>query len=326
MKKGFINLVAVIVSMKRKRLVCASLYLMSCLPITLAQEKLSFSPELGSKWEFQTDVVQNIKQTANGREMTREEKVVTTYLMSIKNKNAKETEVQLTYQDISYVMTSPMAVWGYDSKKTFENPTNRDGSNVGIANLDKMHERIFGSVIGKTITVAIAPDGSVNSVSGIEAIAESITQAIANDGEMGASLSSTMIKQFFTENAMKELIEQSWKIYPVADVKVGDSWNMENKWGEVSNMMTSTKSQYALRHHGGGIALVGVEAAVEVDMTGGRLTGNQSGNLQISLKKGMPDWSLWTRNVKGDVVSMGMNMVMEVTHRTRMATNVVKDR
>jgi hypothetical protein len=324
MKKGFISLVAVIASVKRKRLVCASLYLMSCLTITLAQEKLSFSPELGAKWEFQTDVVQNIKQTANGREMSREEKVVTTYLMSIKNRNAKETEVQLTYQDISYMMTSPMAVWGYDSKKPFENPTNRDGSNERIASLDKMHERIFGSAIGKTITVAIAPDGSVNSVSGIETVAESITQAIANDGEMGAYLSSTMIDQFFTENAVKELIEQSWKIYPVADVKVGDTWNMENKWGEVPNMITNTKSQCALKHHGGGIALVGVEATVEVDITGGKLTGNQSGNLQINLKKGMPDWSLWTRNIKGDVVSMGMNMVMEVTHRTRMATNVVK--
>jgi hypothetical protein len=326
MKKGFISLVAVIASMKRKRLVCASLYLMFCLSITLAQEKLTFSPEPGAKYEFQTDVVQNIKQTANGREMSREEKVVTTYLMSIKNKNAKETEVLLTYQDISYLMTSPMAVWGYDSKKPFENPTNRDGSNEKIAGLDKMHERIFGSAIGKTITVAIAPDGSVNSVSGIETIAESITQAVANDGEMGASLSSTMIRQFFTANAIKEIIEQSWKIYPVGNVKVGDSWNMENKWGEVSNMITSTKSQCALKHLGGGIAVVGVESAVEVNMTGGRLTGNQSGNLQISLKKGMPDWSLWTRNIKGDVVSMGTNMVMEVMHKTRMATNEIKDR
>ena len=325
MKKGFISFVAVIASVKRKRLVCASLYLMSCLTITLAQEKLSFSPELGAKWEFQTDVVQNIKQTANGREMTREEKVVTTYLMSIKSRNAKETEVQLTYQDISYVMTSPMAVWGYDSKKPFENPTNRDGANERIASLDKMHERIFGSAIGKTITVAIAPDGSVNSVSGIETIAESITQAIANDGEMGASLGSTMIKQFFTENAMKELIEQSWKIYPVADVKVGDSWNMENKWGDPSQI-TSTKSKCVLKRLRGGIALVGVESAVEVDMTGMKLTGYQSGNLQINLKTGMPVLSLWTRNVKGDVVTMGMNMVMEENHRTRMTTNAVKDK
>jgi len=320
MKKGFKSLIAVIASVKRRGFVCSSLYLMSCLTITLAQEKLSFSPEVGAKYEFQTDVVQNIKQTANGRELSSEEKVVTTYLMSIKNKNAKETEVQLTYQGISYVMTSPMAVWGYDSKKPFENPMNRDGSNEKIAELDKMHERIFGSAIGKTITVAIAPDGSVNSVSGMETVTESITQAIAKDGEMGASLSSSMIKQFFSENAIKELIEQSWKIYPEADVKPGDSWSMENKWGAVPDMITSMKSQCALKHIGGGIAVIGIESSVDLEITGGRLKGNQSGNLQINLKKGMPDWTLWTRNVKGDVVVREMNMVMEVMHKTRTAT------
>ena len=228
--------------------------------------------------------------------------------------------MQLTYQDIFYVMTSPIAVWGYDSKKTFENPMNQDGSNERVTELDKMHEKIFGSAIGKTITVAIAPDGSVNSISGIETVAESIKQAIVNDGEMGASLSSTMIRDFFSENAVKELIEQSWKIYPVDDVKMGDSWDMQNKWGDRNNMITSKKSQCTLKHIDGDIAVIGVESSVEVDITGGRLIGNQSGNMQINLKKGMPDWSMWTRNVKGDVVSMGVNMIMEVTHTTKMAT------
>lgn len=307
-----------------KKVIITSSLLLSVLFMASAQVKLSFNPEPGAKYEYHTEVVQNIKQIANGRELPREEKVTMTCLMSIKSKNAEGIEVLLTYQDISYVMTSPMGIWGYDSKKPFENPMNRDGANERLKELEKMHGHIFGSAIDKTITVVIAPDGSVNSVTGMEAITESITQAVANDGEMGASLSSTMIKQFFSENAIEELIEQSWKNYPVTEVKSGDKWNIENRWGGVSTMVTSTKSQCALEDLDNNTANIAIEAAVEVDMTGGKLTGNQSGKFQVNLKTGVPVSSYWTRNVKGNVVSMGMDMVMEVTHETKTSTREVK--
>lgn len=140
---------------------------------------------------------------------------------------------------------------------------------------------------------------------------------------MGASLSSTMIKQFFSENAIEELIEQSWKNYPVTEVKSGDKWNIENRWGEISTMITNTKSQCALKDLDNNTANIAIEAAVEVDMTGGKLTGNQSGEFQVNLKTGVPVSSYWTRNVKGNVVSMGMNMVMEVIHKTKTSTREI---
>lgn len=306
-----------------KKITITGLLLISTLFIASSQVKLSFNPETGSNYVYQTEVVQSIKQIANGRELPREEKVVMTYLMSIKSKKTEGTEVLLTYQDISYVMTSPMAIWGYNSKKPFENPMNRNGANERLNELEKMHAHIFSSAIDKTITVLIAPDGSVNSVNGIEAITESIAQAVANDGEMGASLSSTMIKQFFSENAIEELIEQSWKNYPVTEVKSGDKWNIENRWGEISTMITNTKSQCALKDLDNNTANIAIEAAVEVDMTGGKLTGNQSGEFQVNLKTGVPVSSYWTRNVKGNVVSMGMNMVMEVIHKTKTSTREI---
>lgn len=306
-----------------KKIIITSLLLMSVLFIVSSQVKLSFNPETSANYVYHMEVVQNIKQTANGRELSREEKVAMTYLMSIKSKKTEGTEVLLTYQDISYVMTSPMAIWGYDSKKPFKNPMNRNGANERLNELEKMHAHIFSSVIDKTITVLIAPDGSVNSVTGIEAITESIAQAVTIDGEMGASLSSTMIKQFFSENAIEELIEQSWKNYPVTEVKSGDKWNIENRWGEISTMITSTKSQCALEDLDNNTANIAIEAVVEVDMTGGKLTGNQSGEFQVNLETGVPVSSYWTRNIKGNVVSMGMNMVMEVIHKTKTSTKEI---
>jgi len=296
---------------------------MSFANITSAQVKLSFNPEQGKKYEYQTEVVQNIKQIANGRELPREEKVRMTYLMNIINKNPSETEVQFTYQEISYVMSSPMGKWGYDSKKPFENPTNLNNANERLASLEKMHERIFGSAIGKTFSVEIAPDGSVKSVSGMNAISESMTKAVANDGEMGASLSSTMIRQYFSENAIKEMIEQSWKNYPVSEVKIGESWNMENKWGEVPNMITITKPKYTLEDFNNDMANITIEADVEVEMTGGKLTGNQLGTLRVYSKTGIPVSSDWSRSVKGNVNSMGMNMEMEVAHKTKTSTKEI---
>lgn len=290
----------------------------------VAQVKLSFDPEVGARYEYLTEVVQNIKQIANGRELiTNEGTVVMTHRMTIKSKNAEGTEVLLTYQDIFYVMTSPIAIWGYDSKKPFENQMNRDGANERINELEKMHAHIFSNAIDKTITVLIAPDGSVNSVTGIEAITESIAQAVSNDGEMGAYLSSTMIKQFFSKNAINELIEQSWKNYPVNEVKSGDKWNIENRWGEISTTITSTKSQCTLEDLDNNTANIAIESVVEVDMTGGKLTGNQSGEFQVNIKTGVPVSSYWVRNIKGNIVSMGMNMIMEVIHKTKTSTKEI---
>jgi hypothetical protein len=203
--------------MKMKKVVITGFCLTSGLIITQAQTKLSFHPEAGEKYEYHTEIVQNIKQSVNGRELPIEETVTMGFLMNVKSKNAQETEAHFAYQNVSYLLNSPMMKMGYDSKKPVENPSP----------LDKMQEKIFGSVLNKSFSLAVTPDGTVTSVSGVDAITEGIKQAVVSDGQMGAQLSASEISQWLGKDAMKGMFEQTFRIFPANDVKVGDSWTIE---------------------------------------------------------------------------------------------------
>jgi len=140
---------------------------------------------------------------------------------------------------------------------------------------------------------------------------------------MGASLSASMTRKYFTENAKKEMIEQSWKHFPVAEVKTGDGWKIENKWGDISSMITTTTTQCVLKEVATDIAIISVEAAVDAEMTSGKVSGNQSGLFHVNLHTGVPVSTNWSRNLKGNVVSMGMNMVMDVLHIAKTTTKAI---
>ena len=259
-----------------------------------AQIKLSFNPEEGVQYVYQTEIVQNIKESTMGIEISINETVSMGWLMTIKRKSAAETEVQFTWKDVSYLLSNPMIKMGYDSKKMTKNPNS----------IDKMHEKILSSVIGKSFTLSIAPDGSVNSVSGVDAITEGVTQAVVTDGEMGEQLSASMISQWLGEEAIKGMIEQSLKIYPPNDVKTGDNWMIESKYG-ISNKKSNIKSVCILKSVRNDMATITVAARnVAFEPAGGlegTLNGTQSGDLLVDVKTGIPVSSDLTLNIKGTV-------------------------
>lgn len=297
------------------KIVFTSLCLTSSLTLASAQVKLSFNPEVGAKYEHQTEHVLNDKQIVGARSLPIEEKVTKSYVLDIKGKDAKGVEIQFTWQHISLLMNSPMGKWGYDTKKP----------NETSSELDNIHGRIFNSVIGKSFIVSIAPDGSVNSIVGVDAIAEGIKQAVVADGDMGAKLSASIIEEHFTESAIKEMIEQSWKIYPANNVKQDDDWNIKNRWGEIANWNTT----YILKDITNNVANITAEATVEVEPPGGiegKLTGTQSGTLQLNINSGVLIGSNSMQNAKGNVKmrSMGMDMVVERVVKTTTTTKEIQ--
>jgi hypothetical protein len=280
--------------------------------MTQAQVKLAFKPETGSKYTYQTEIVQDIKQSAMGRELPIEETVTMGFLMDIQNSNGKETGAQFSLQDVSYLLSSPMMKMSYDSKKPTENPNA----------LDKIHEKIFGSVLGKSYVLSIAPDGSVNSVTGVDAVIVGIAQAVAADGEMGAQLSSSLTSQWLGESAIKGMFEQTFRVFPSNGIKPGDSWTIESNYG-VSNKKSDIKTLYSLQDVKDGVATISVKATVELNPGGGlegTLTGTQSGILLVDAKTGIPVSSDLTLNIKGPVKQQQVEIQMEMA--AKMKTTV----
>ena len=218
--------------MKIKRILFTGLLLILGLTVASAQIKLSFNPEKGKKYEYQTEVIQNIKQNLMGQEVPMEMKISITCLMEIKDKTSQEAQVQFTYQDVAYIISSPMMKMEYDSKNPVENPSE----------IDKALERAFSNLINKQFLMVIAPDGSVKSVTAVDAVAENAANTSAANWQVDAQIAA-QINQQFSGDAMKNMFEQSFKMYPANAVTAGDSWNIEGTT-TINNMNTSLKTKY----------------------------------------------------------------------------------
>ena len=193
-----ISIVTSIVSIKKKRIIFTGLCLMLSIITVSAQMKLSFNPAMGTKYEYNMEVVQDIKQNVMGQEVPVKSEMNSTYLMEIKNKTPQEIHVQFTYLRFTFIVSNPMMNIKYDSKNPTENPSE----------MDRMFGKMFSTLIDKPFTAVFAPDGSVKSISGMETIIKNMLDAISADGQLAAQLGAQMSQQF-NEEAMKSIDRKS---------------------------------------------------------------------------------------------------------------------
>lgn len=290
-----------------KRLVCTGLFLMSCVITVSAQIKLSFNPKSGAKYEYQMEVVQNIKQNIMGQKMPMETEMKGTYQMEIKEKTSQEIHAQLTYQGFTFLVSSPMMKVRYDSKVPNENPSETD----------KMFEEIFNALIGKPFTIIFTPDGSVKSVSGMSVIIESMLDTIVADGQIAAQMS-----QQFSDESMKNMLEQSFNFYPDHVVKVGDSWNMETTI-PMNNMNFGIKTKNTLKKISTNEATIKAAGNIAMDMGVGKFTGTQTGTMIVDTATGLPVTSDISQKIKGSIKAQGMAIQMEMLSKTKMSVKEI---
>ena len=301
--------------MKIRRIVFAGLLLISGLTVASAQVKLSFNPEKGKKYEYQMDMLQNIQQSVMGQTIPIEMEMNFKYLMEIVDKTPQEITARFTYREAAYIVSSPMMKMGYDSKNPVENPSE----------MDNMLGKMFGKLIDQSFQTVFAPDGSVKSVTGMDAIFESMSNSIAGSGQVAAQMGPQMKGQF-SDDAMKSSFEQSFRIYPANAVKAGDSWNMENITS-VNNMNVTHKTKYTLKETSKNMATIAIESDVEMDpgvMMEGKLAGTVTGTMLVDVKTGLPVTNDATMNIKGSVKAQGIDIQMDLSAKTKTTTKEVK--
>jgi hypothetical protein len=305
-----INIVSAIVSMKKKIIICVGLCLMSGLITVSAQIKLSLNPDMGKKYEYRIDVVQNIKQNVMGQDVPVETKMNSNYLMEIKNKTPQEIHVQFTYSDFTFLVSSAMMNSSYDSKKPTENPSE----------MDKMLGKLFSALIDKPFVVVFAPDGSVKSVTGMEAVIKDMRDAVSDDGQLGAQIGAQMSQQF-NDEAMKATFGQTFNFYPDKTVKIGDSWNVKNSI-LMSGMNLNINSNNTLKEIKTNMATIEVAGDIDMNMEGGEITGKQTGSMIIDAATGMPTTSDISQNMSGSIKVQGMDVKMEMITKTKTSVKV----
>ena len=299
-----------------KRVVAAVVFFVSIFTIS-AQTTLSFNPEKGAKYEYHTEMVQNIKTTVMGQEVPAEIKMDMMYLMEVKDKSEQESTVQFTFSEIAYIVSSLYMKMEFDSKNPNESPSD----------IDLMLSKMFKEMLGKSFTAVINTDGSVESVSGMEAIGESMTNAIARDGQMIAQLGAHM-KEQFNDAAMKNMFETSFKVYPANPVRTGNSWDIENAV-TMNNLNVMYKSKYTLRSVSRNVATVAVDTKIEMNpeagiVEGSNISGTQTGTLTIDTRTGMILTGNVTANMKGAMRTSGMDVQMVLDTKTKTSTKMIE--
>jgi len=296
-----------------KTKVFAALFFVMGVSVASAQIKLSFNPNKGDKYEYQTEVLQNITQNVMGQEIPIEMEMSQKYLMVIKDKSSQEITAQYTYKEMSYIVSSPMMKMGYDSRNPIENPSE----------IDKLVGKMLGAFIDQSFTVVFAPDGSVKSISGMDEIVGKMIDVVSPDDAMAAPLIASMQQQF-GEDAMKTSFGQSFKIYPANAVKPGDSWNSKSTT-TANNMNVELNTTYSLKSNNKNVAII--DAVSEMNMTPGEgmegnITGTQNGTMTLDSKTGIQISSDISQALKGTLHVQGMDVQMDLS--TKMKSSITK--
>jgi hypothetical protein len=294
--------------MKKK---IVSLLLTFCFFCISAQTKLSFNPEKGAKYEFVVETTQSTKQNVMGQDISMEAVTNGIFLMEIKNKTPQEIHVQMTYQKFTSAISSPMMNVSYDSKKTTDNPSE----------IDRTFEKVFSALFDKPFTIVFTPNGSVKSVTGMDAIMKSMLDAISTEGQMAMQMASQMTQQF-SDESMKNMFGESFFAYPDNALKVGDSWNTDLMM-PISGVNIDVKTKNTLkevRNNQATIDVVG-DITMEMDpsmgMGEGKFTGAHTGTTLIDTTTGMPITGTISQDIKGSISMQGMTLQMEMTSKTK---------
>lgn len=139
-----------------------------------------------------------------------------TYLMTTEKVAADGTAtIRVVFEAIRMNASSPMANVNYDS------------ANPGAATDPAVAEvaRMYGAMLGESLTLTVASDGTVRSVTGTEKIRQKVegTPAAASAmGLLGGNLSA-----FLSDETMRATFGRMLGKLPTASSKAGDVWTQE---------------------------------------------------------------------------------------------------
>jgi hypothetical protein len=140
-----------------------------------------------------------------------------------------------TYESIKMTMQIPMM-----GEVTYDSAAPPPAGSNAMAD---MIGKSVGAMVGEAITMVVAPNGKVGKIDGLSRVAEKVKAATPGAGAPGMNTDS-----FFSEDAQRSAIEQSFAWMPEKPVRPGDTWKNEFKipsplGSQVNTMVNTLKGQ-----------------------------------------------------------------------------------
>ena len=239
-----------------------------------SQIRITFNPEKGETYTYRFVTEQISTQTANGQEMKTNYSMEFLIEMIIKEKNNNEINMDYVYKGIVMVFSHPNMNFSVDSK-------NKNDNTPDIA-------KFFDCLVGKSLQIVVSPDGSVKSITGFQPIMENMHTVFSSADKDVQRIAGMFIQMSFHEFAIKSNFEQSFKLYPDKEIKVGDSWSIDKSLavGKITNNVFNT---YMLKSVNDDIALIDltVDSSLKNESTDREFKNEQKGEIMLNVKNGM---------------------------------------
>ncbi|MCL2726773.1 MAG: DUF6263 family protein [Bacteroidales bacterium] len=290
--------------MKKVKFIFTGIFLIAVLTVASAQVHLSFNLEKGEKYEYLMDIKTTSQQSFGDQTSIGEMEIVFKYLIEVTEKTPQEITAQFTFTQIIYVVSNPRMKMGYHSKNQVENPTD----------IDKMLGNMIDKVIGQSFVAVIAPDGSIKSVTGMDAVYENMVSEIEGDEQMAAQLSAQM-RSMFTDRSRKNSLDMLLTIYPAKEVVVGDSWNFEIEI-PTNNGSFAYNPKFTLKEISNDVAIVDVIVVIEANPDAESIfSAIQTGTILIDVKTGLPISGDITFDSKSSFKNQGMDVQIDSSEK-----------
>lgn len=256
-----------------------------------ADLKLNFKP--GDKYLYTTEVNQTINTMGvSGMQQV----IIMEMIYEVTASDGNNKKLTITYDHIKMKNTTPMGAMEYDSRG------------------EKKEEGMLSfmdSLIGKSFNLTIAPDGNIVKVENLS----NIMNALPGEGAVKAEL-----QKQFSDTAIKQMMQNSFDIYPGKPVKVGETWKKNTSMG-VSGFSINMENTYTLKSITDGKANIAVSSimtlpATEMSQAGMQMkmemSGKQDGNMEVDVASGQILSGKTHQVINGKINLAGQEMPMDI--------------
>ena len=275
-------------------IVCVTIMLFACLGCGKVFAA-SLLVEKGERYNNHTSNVQETVMVFNNQEMKTKQTMDMDISMNIVDVDKdKNITISYTYDSMKIFIESAGKVVAYDS--TQDNSSN------------PLHG-IYSGILGKSFITKLDSKGKVIEVKGLNEIITSVINNAPGTEQQKQGLRDSL-KQSFSDDAIKLMMQQNMNNYPPQHSKVGDSWENEMNLNVVFPMVITNK--YKLLGEKDDLLQIDMQSAISadtqhhpVDIMGisanVRLQGEINGITNINKKNALLQYGTITQNISGEM-------------------------
>jgi hypothetical protein len=268
---------------------------------------LQFNPVAGSRYEVRMTTNSVTSQDLGAQKM--EIKTLTELIMLYEVQNGSNTNDSTKIIKVTF--KSMKNTQGSNGQSFVTDTNNPDTSNPA--------SRMMNAMMGAEFIVTINKQGDVKNITGKDALVSRIVEAAGVNDSMMQEQMVAGIQNFMSDEILKNMMEQSFKIFPATKVKKGDTW--KSNMVITKPMPMNIQTTFKLKEVKGKEAIIDLSSIVSPG-TGGmqmmginvetELGGSQTGSMQVDIETGMALSTDISQNISGKMKAMGEEMPMTI--------------